>query len=177
MEELLLQILRVIAAIIIGIPAVLIFCVGYLLYLPFDIFRYHKMPYYQDLGIRYKLFLTSTDQVRPYNRIVRERLPITYFVRDGLEYFVKDDQVLICGWGCESFEQEGDQWYCVVDGEDTTRMPIKEILANELERVKPEHKSLNGKILIFYSDVTDAEEFEEMKSCPYFYCVASADDE
>ena len=33
-----------------------------------------------------------------------------------------------------------------------------------------------AKFLILYSDVTDAEKFEQVKKCPYFYCVFSEED-
>ena len=34
-----------------------------------------------------------------------------------------------------------------------------------------------GNSLIFYNDITDAEKFEKIKECPYFYCIFSADEE
>ena len=50
--------------IIIGVPITLVVCVGYLLFVPFDIIRYHRMPYYKDFKIKYQFFITSRDVVK-----------------------------------------------------------------------------------------------------------------
>lgn len=165
------QTLGVAFAVIISVPILLIVCTGYLLFVPFDIIRYHKMPYYKDSKIKYEFFLTSSDVVRIYNRIVREHLPIEYVKNNDFEYFVKDDQVFLCGWGYDGFEQVDDEWYFVLDGECNTKMSMKETLENEIELLKPEHRNLPVKFLIFYNDITDAEKFELAKECPYFHCV------
>ena len=52
---------------------------------------------------------------------------------------------------------------------------MKETLDSETDLIKPEHKCLRAKFLIFYSDITDAEKFEQAKKCPYFHCVFSVD--
>ena len=90
---------------------------------------------------------------------------------NDFEYFVKDDQVFLCGWGYDGFEQVDDEWYFVLDGECNTKMSMKETLENEIELLKPEHRNLPVKFLIFYNDITDAEKFELAKECPYFHCV------
>ena len=127
--------------IIIGVPITLVVCVGYLLFVPFDIIRYHRMPYYKDFKIKYQFFITSRDVVKIYNRIVREQLPIEYVKNNDFEYFVK------------------------------------ETLENEADLLKPEHKCLPAKFLVFYNDITDGEKFEQAKECPYFHCVFSVDEE
>lgn len=163
--------------IIIGVPITLVVCVGYLLFVPFDIIRYHRMPYYKDFKIKYQFFITSRDVVKIYNRIVREQLPIEYIKNNDFEYFVKDGQVLLCGWGYDRFEQVDGEWFFVLDGEYSTQTAMEETLNNEKELLKPEHKSLPAKFLIFYNDITDAEKFEQAKECPYFHCVFSVDED
>lgn len=171
-----LSVLEAGAVILIGIPIFLIVCVGYLLFVPFDIIRYHRMPYYQDFKIKYQFFITSMDMVKLYNRIVREQLPIEYFKNNDFEYLVKDGQVLLCGWGYMGFEQVDGEWFFILDGECYTKMAMKETIEHETELLKPEHKCLPAKFLIFYSDITGAEQFEKAKECPYFYCVFSVDE-
>ena len=170
-----LSILGIWLGIIIGIPIFLIVCVGYLLFVPFDIIRYHRMPYYKDFKIRYQFFITSMDVVKIYNLIVREQLPIEYFKNNDFEYFVKDGQVLLCGWSYDGFEQADGEWFFVLDNEGNNKMSMKEIIETEQALLKPEHKGLSAKLLIFYSDITDAEKFEMAKECPYFHCVFSVD--
>ncbi len=164
---------------IIIIPVLLILCIGYLLFVPFDIVRYHKMPYYKDFKIKYRFFITSSDIVQLYNRIVLEQLPIEYVKNNDFEYFTKDNQVLLCNWGNEDFEQINDEWLFSLDDDsgDKTAKPMDEALFEERELLKPEHKELPAKFLFFYSDITDAEKFEKAKECPYFYCIFSADEE
>jgi len=157
--------------IIIGIPILLIACVGYLLFVPFDVIRYHRMPYYKDFKNKYHFFITSRDVVKIYNRIIREQLPIEYIKNNDFEYFVKDGQVLLCDWGYDGFEQINDEWFFVFDGECNTKMAMQETLENEKDLLKPEHRGLPAKFLIFYKDITDAEIFEQAKECPYFHCV------
>lgn len=164
------------AIILICSPIALIVCVICLLFVPFDIIRYHKMPYYKDFKIEYHFFITSRDIVRLYNRIVRERLPIEYFRNDDFEYFVKDGQVLLCGWSYDGFEQTDGEWVFVLNGECKTWMTMKETIENEKELLSSEHRSLPAKFLIFYNDITDAEKFEKAKECPYFHCVFSVKD-
>lgn len=135
------------------------------------------MPYYKDFGIKYQFFITSSDIVQIYNRIVREQLPIEYVKNNDFEYFVKDNQVLLCGWGNEQFEQIDNEWFFVLDSRCNKNIPIKELLEDENNSLKPEHKDLPAKFLIFYNDITDAEKFEKTKECPYFYCIFSADEE
>ena len=163
--------------IIIGVPITLVVCVGYLLFVPFDIIRYHRMPYYKDFKIKYQFFITSGDVVKIYNRIVREQLPIEYIKNNDFEYFVKDGQVLLCGWGYDGFEQVDGEWFFVLDGECNTKMTMKETLENDADLLKPEHKCLPAKFLVFYNDITDAEKFEQAKECPYFHCVFSVDED
>ena len=163
--------------IIIGVPILLVVCIGYLLFVPFDIIRYHRMPYYKDLGIKYQFFITSKDIVQIYNRIVRDQLPIEYVKYNDFEYFVKDGQVLLCGWGYDGFEQVDGEWLFVLDGEGNAKMTMKETLENETGLLKPEHRCLPAKFLILYNDITDAEKFEQAKECPYFHCVFSVDED
>ena len=163
--------------IIIGVPITLVVCIGYLLFVPFDIIRYHRMPYYKDLKNKYQFFITSRDVVKIYNRIVREQLPIEYIKNNDFEYFVKDGQVLLCGWGYDGFEQVDGEWFFVLDSECNTKMTMTETLDNEKDLLKSEHKCLPAKFLIFYNDITDAEKFEQAKECPYFHCVFSVDED
>ena len=172
-----LNVLGIGLGIIIGLPILLVVCIGYLLFVPFDIIRYHRMPYYKDFKNKYQFFITSRDVVKIYNRIVREQLPIEYIKNKNFEYFVKDGQVLLCGWGYEGFEQVDGEWIFVFDGECNTKMTMKETLKNEADLLKPEHKCLPAKFLVFYNDITDAEKFEQAKECPYFHCVFSVDED
>lgn len=164
---------------IILILMLLLICFAYVLYLPFDIVRYYRMPYYKDLGVKYRLFITSSDVVRLYNRIVREQLPIEHVNNNDYEYFVKDGQVLLCGWGNEDFAQADNEWVFNLDDDcgDTTTQTMEQALAEEKGLLKSEHKDLPAKFLIFYNDITDAEKFELAKECPYFYCVFSVDED
>ena len=163
--------------IIISVPIILVVCIGYLFFVPFDIIRYHRMPYHRDFKVKYHFFITASSVVKIYNRIARERLPIEYIKNDDLEYFVKDGQVLLCGWGCEEFEQVDGEWFFILDGECTTKMPMEETIYNTKDLLKSEHKCLPAKFLFFYDDVTDAEKFEQAKECPYFHCVFSVDED
>ena len=162
--------------VVVGIPILLLLCVGYLLYVPFDFIRYRRTPYYKDLGAKYEFFVSSRDIVKLYNRTVREKLPIQYFNHEGFEYFVKDGQVLLCGWGGVSFDEGMGEWIFILGEEKYTTMPMKEVLENEVALIKPEHRSLPAKFLVFYNDITDRAKFDYATLCPYFYCVFSADD-
>ncbi|MBE7064555.1 MAG: hypothetical protein E7384_01910 [Ruminococcaceae bacterium] len=163
-----------IIATIIFIPIVLVVCLCYLLFLPIDIIRYHRMPYYKNLKVKYCLFLTSRNVVRFYNYIVRKKLSIEYVKHNELEYFVKDGEVLLCGWSFDMFEETDGEWY--FDLGDETKQSIQESLQIDTEFLKPEHQSMSAKYLLFYDDITDAERFEKAKECPYFYCVFSMDE-
>lgn len=165
--------------IIIGVPIILIVCIGYLLSIPFDIIRYHRMPYYKELKKKYEFFITSSNVVKIYNRIVKEQLPIEYVKNNDYEYFIKDGQVLLCSWGNENYELIDNEWFFNLDDDcgDTTTQPMKQALAEEKELLKIEHKNLPAKFLISYDDITDAEKFEKAKECPYFYCVFSVDED
>ena len=159
------------------VPILLIACIGYLLFVPFDIVRYHKMPYYRDFKNKYQFFITSRDVVKIYNRIVREQLPIEYIKNNDFEYFAKDGHVLLCGWGNEQFEQIDNEWFFVFEGKCNINIAMKEVLEDQKNDLKPEHKDLPAKFLFFYNDITDAERFEQAKECPYFHCVFSADED
>ena len=112
-----------------------------------------------------------------YNRTAKEQLPIEYIKNNDFEYFVKDGQVLLCGWGYEGFEQVDGEWFFILDSECDTKMPMEETIGNEKNLLKTEHKCLPAKFLIFYNDITDAEKFEQAKECPYFHCVFSVDED
>lgn len=165
--------------IIIGVLIFLIVCIGYLLFVPFDIIRYHRMPYYKELKKKYEFFITSSDVVKIYNHIIKKQLPIEYVKNNDYEYFVKDSQVLLCGWGNEDYEQIDNEWVFHLDDAcgDTTTQAMEQALAEEKVLLKPEHKDLPAKFLIFYNDITDAEKFEQAKECPYFHCVFSVNED
>ncbi len=167
--------LGIIFGTIIAIPILMIVAIGYLLFVPFDIIRYHKMPYYKDFNKKYRFFITSKDIVQLYNKIVKENLPIEYYCNNNFEYFVKDNQVLICDWSHEKFEEIEEQWYFDIECEsgDVSSKLMSDVLLEEVENVLPEHKELPAKFVMFYSEVKDAEIFEEARKCPYFYCVFS----
>ncbi len=165
-------------AVVIGVPLVLLICVGYLLFVPFDIIRYHRTPYYKDFKRKYEFFITASDTVRLYNRIVLEHLPIEYVKHKDFEYFIKDGQVLLCGWANESFKQIEDEWFFILDNEcDTTQLSMEEAISDDRELLKPEHKELPAKFLLCYDDIGDGEKFEQAKECPYFHCVFSVDED
>ena len=162
--------------IILGIIFALLFALGYLLYLPFDIIRYHRMPYYRDLKKKFHIFITSNDVVKFYNHAVKQKIPVQYFENQDTEYFILRDVVLLCGWSFEEFEQVDDQWYIVLGGECQTTFSMEDTLAKEKELLLPEHQNLDAKFLIFYSDVTDADQYETAKNCPYFHCIFSPEE-
>lgn len=164
------------ALFILCVPILLIAIIVYLLFVPFDIVRYRRMPYYKDFRIKYQFFITSWDIVLFYNRIIKEQLPIVYIKNNDFEYFVKDGQVLLCGWRNEKIEKIDNDWFFVFEGKCNINMSMKEVLEDEINLLKPEHKELPAKFLIFYNDITDAEKFEKAKECPYFYCIFSADE-
>ena len=147
-----------------------------LLFSPFEMLCYHQMPYYKDLKKKYHLFITMDIEVRIYNHIIREQLPIQYFRNDKSEYYMKEGQILLCGWSNEKIEQVGEEWYSFITDEDDNPMAIKDLLELERELLEPIHKDLQAKYLVFYDKITDANEFEKAKKCPYFYCVYSMDD-
>ncbi len=173
-------------AYIVAIPIVILLLIGlvlYLLFVPFDILRYHRMPYYKETGKKYKFFITSKDIVILYNKIKQKKLPIEYFYNNECEYFIKDNVVLFPGWCYDSFEEKDDEWYFLFDfdsesGEADTTVPtlMKDVLSEELVSIREEHKGLPAKFLVFYNDITDAEKFEALKKCPFFYAANSIDD-
>ena len=164
--------LATLLGVVIAIPIFLIICIGYLLYVPFDIIRYHKMPYYKDSRIKYEFFITSRDTVKFYNYITNESLAIEYFINEDYEYFVKDEAVLLCGWSKEEFEKEDEDWCCIYAGNDEDKsMSVQEIIELDHERLRPEHKGLPVKILMIYNK-KELEKLEQMKESQLFYCVS-----
>ena len=159
-------------AIVIGIPILLIVCVGYLIYVPFDIIQYYKMPYYRDLKNKYQFFITSRDVVKFYNHIVNKKLPIEYFKNGDYEYFVKEGIVLLSGWSNDEFEEVNGEWCCNYDDEDEDKkMSTQEIIESDREILKSEHKNLPAKILMIYNK-KDSERIEQIKECPHLYFVS-----
>ena len=172
-----LNVVGIVLGIIVGVPITIVVCIGYWFFVPFDIIRYHRMPYYKDFKNKYRFFITSRDVVKIYNRIAKEQLPIEYIKNNDFEYFAKDGHVLLCGWGNEQFEQIDNEWFFVFEGKCNINMAMKEVLEDEKNHLKPEHKDLPAKFLLFYNDITDAEKFEQAKECPFFHCVFSADED
>ena len=163
-------------------PILILALIGYyLFFVPFEIISYHKMPYYKDLGIKYSNFITTSNAVKTYNRIVREQLPFEYVKNNDFEYFVKDGQVFLCTWIKEDFEQTDGEWFGVFgsNGKPKNKLQISmsETIEDEINLLKSEHKCLPAKFLIFCNDITDAEKFEQAKECPYFHCVFSVDED
>lgn len=50
-----LNVLGIGVAIIVGVPVILVAVVIYLLFVPFDIIRYYRMPYYKDFRNKYRV--------------------------------------------------------------------------------------------------------------------------
>lgn len=157
--------------IVIGVPILLIVGIGYLFYVPFDIVRYHKMPYYIDLKRKYEFFITTREVVKVYNHIAREKLPMKYYKNEDLEYFVKEGEVLLCGWGLCDFERKNDEWYFFFDGDEEEAMSTHEVIELDSEQLLPEHKGLPVKILMMCEEA-DVERMEEIKECPHFHCFS-----
>ncbi len=168
------------------IPILLLLLIGlvlYLLFVPFDILRYHRMPYYKKTKKKYKFFITSKDIVLLYNKIKQKNLPIEYFCNNECEYFIKDNVVLLPGWYYDSIEEKDGKWCFLFDYDSeseeknaTIPTPMKHVLTEEFASIREEHKCLPGKFLVFYNDITDAQKFELFKKCPFFHAVNSIDD-
>ncbi len=161
---------------IIAVPILIVLIVAYLMFVPFDILRYHHTPYYKDFKIKYQFFLTSRIQVRLYNAIVRAQLPIKYFRNNDFEYFIKDGQILLCDWSLDTFELVDGEWCFILDDDEKTVLKMQDILGEEIQLLNSEHRDLPAKFILFYNDVTDAERFEKAKECPYFHCIFSIED-
>ena len=115
--------------------------------------------------------------VRLYNYIVQKQLPFEYVKQNDYEYFIKDGEVLLCGWSDYAFEETEGNWYFILDGEDgEMKELVQDTINYDKNLLKPEHQSLPAKYLMFYDDITDAELFEKAKECPYFYCLFSVDE-
>ncbi|MGM9643696.1 MAG: hypothetical protein ACI3X1_01275 [Eubacteriales bacterium] len=152
---------------------------GYFLYVPFDIIRYHRMPYYKDTKEKYRFFITSRSVVKAYNRIKKNDLSISYVENENFEYFMKDGTVLLCDWieSAEIFEDNDGEWIYsdAADGE-YAGLYLKDILEKERKNLKKEHQKLPIKILVFYEEITDAERWENLKVCPFFACFFDAEE-
>lgn len=152
---------------------------GYFLFVPFDIFRYHQMPYYKDTKEKYRFFTTSRSVVKAYNHIKKNNLPISYVENENFEYFIKDGTVLLCDWidSTEIFEEKDGEWlYSDAAEGEYAGLYLKDILEEERKFLKEEHQKIPIKILVFYGDVTDAERWEKLKACPYFACFFDAEE-
>ncbi len=167
------------------IPIIIVLLIGFVLYLlfvPFDIFRYHRMPYYKDTKKKYHFFITSKDIVLLYNKIKERNLSVVYYSHNDFEYFIKDNIVLLPGWCYDSFEETDGEWYFLFDYDSESKeknivpTPMKDVLAEEMACIKEEHKGLPAKFLVFYNDITDAQKFELFKKCPFFNAANSIDD-
>jgi hypothetical protein len=164
-----------------GILCVLVFsivCIGYLFYIPFDFIYYRKTPYYKDFKVKYRCFLTSGLVLNLYNRIKKDNLPIEYVKYNDFEYFIKDNTVLLPDWENEDFEVIDGEWIFSLDDDsgDKTTKPMEEALAEEKELLNPEHQNLPTKFIVLYDHLTDGEDFEKAKECPYFYTAFSIDE-
>lgn len=167
----LLEKLVLLIGIIIGIPLLLIVCIGYLFYVPFDIIRYHKMPYYKDLKNKYQFFITSRDVVKFYNYIANEKLFIEYIKNEDYEYFVKGGMVLLSGWSNFDFEKDDDGWSCIFSEDDEDKkMSAQEIIEYDRAMLKNEHKDMPAKILMLCNK-KETEKLEQISECPHFYGV------
>ena len=165
--------LGIYALLILLVPILVLMLIGYLIFVPFDIIRYHTMPYYKDLKYKYQFFITSRAVVKIYNRIVTEKLPVQYVRNNDYEYFIKESQVLLCEV-YDDFILQDSEYFFVVDDQPICK--ISEALEDEIAQLKPEHQNLPAKFLIVYDDVVDSEKFEQAKECPYFQCIYSLDE-
>ncbi len=166
--------LVIVLIIILLIPLALL----YLLFVPFDIIRYYQMPYYKDLKIKYHFFITSKGIVKLYNRIKKNNINVSFYRNGEFEYFIKDDTVLLYDWSHANFEKENGDWYLVEEHTDSEYegLLLKDILEEERKNLKFEHQKIPIKILVFYSDVTDADRWKELQSSFCFACYFNLDD-
>jgi hypothetical protein len=97
---------------------------------------------------------------------------------NDFEYFIKDNTVLLPDWENEDFEVIDGEWIFSLDDDsgDKTTKPMEEALAEEKELLNPEHQNLPTKFIVLYDHLTDGEDFEKAKECPYFYTAFSIDE-
>ena len=128
--------LVIVFIIILVIPLLLV----YLLFVPFDMIRYHRMPYYKDLKVKYHFFITSGNVVTLYNRMKKNDLHISYCRNEKFEYFIKDDTVLLCDWSHTNFEKENGDWYFIAEHTDSEYEGwlLRDILEEERKNLKIE---------------------------------------
>lgn len=160
--------------IIILFPIIILSFLLYFLYVPFDIIRYHKTPYYKDLKKKYKIFATNYVIIKTYNKIKENKLDIQYHYNDNFEYFVKDNETLMCGWSELEINEIDGEWYFGCDDESDTdsHISVSEALECDEVHLKPEHKNMDKKHLIVYDNSYDSELLNKAKKCPYFKCIA-----
>ncbi len=177
--------LKKIGTVLLVVPVCIILLVGSVLYLlcvPFDYIKFKRSAYHKKLGKKYSLFLTSSSAYKIYEAAHKQGSSLEYQENGEFKYFVKDGKVFLTDWALDSFEYVDGEWFFKLENEgeeeydEPRRQPIKELLGEEIADLKDEHRSLPTYFLMLYSDITDAERFEEAKSCPYFACFNEIED-
>ncbi len=153
-------------------PIAIICLVIYLFYIPVDVIRYHRMPFYKDFGKKYKFFITSRQELKLYNKMKKQNLSVDFVADAEFGYFIINDTVLLRHLSYDNFTEKDGVWLFEEhdDNGEIDQYPIADFMEEEKSELKEEHRGLPIKILVFYDDVTDAETFEKLRASPYFMC-------
>ncbi len=125
---------------ILGIVILFFVGVGFLIYLPFDYFKYKNSLYYKTKGKKYSLFAGLSIYFKIYNIILKNNLPIKYYnpkdetLSSG--FFIYEKTLLVPELVLE-YDEERQDWIVVIndDSHEPNIQSLNDFLEEEVRTV------------------------------------------
>lgn len=131
-------------ATVVGLVVLLFAGIGFLIYLPFDYFKYKNSIYYKTERKKYSLFAGLSIYFDIYNIILKNNLPIKYYnpKEESLSsgFFVYDKTLIIPACVLE-YEQERKDWFIKIN-EDSHEPDIQSLSEFLEEEIRAANESL-----------------------------------
>ncbi len=164
-KQILITVLCVIAFILL-LPLILLGAILYALWLPIDVIRYYRSPFWRDTQEKYKSEFHNAAVL--YNRAVRQGLDWRFVRNDKINYFIREGEVLLYDLPDEMFLHDSG-WH--LDYGAHAQLLVTYEIEEERRRLNDEDKNKVIRILRF----EDRYEMDDkLRQCPYFYFVPSS---
>ncbi len=162
--------------VILLLPILLLFLLGFLIYTPYDFIKYLRSPYYKDTRRKYRWLFASSNCFKLYNAIKKSSLPIEY-VEDpenfyGMGYFFYRDTLILYD-EIPSYDDETGAWTVSRenDHEEDIGVNIEDVIRDEIESCNSligEDKLTKG-ILLFDKSRQEESDIEHLGECELIF--------
>ncbi|MCM1365558.1 MAG: hypothetical protein NC122_10705 [Faecalibacterium sp.] len=164
------------------IPIAVVFCIFLLFYLPIDFLKYINSSYYKNTKEKYYCFAVNDLNVKIYNIITENHLPIEFHRNDNYKkcaygYFIYNDILIVNDFSFE-YDNENNEWLYIQDDDGDYEYSF--LSEKEIDNIFNECNEFFGcekcRKIVFLTEAEDIPENAQTDFCRYEFKIINKND-